>query len=52
VKLVQDTGARIVARQADVRDRAALTNALQAGLDEFAPRHRRRQCWHRPDAGQ
>lgn len=35
VKLVEDTGARIVARQADVRDRAALQTALQAGLDEF-----------------
>lgn len=34
-KLVEDTGARIVARQADVRDRAALDAALQAGLDEF-----------------
>jgi SDR family mycofactocin-dependent oxidoreductase len=35
VKLVEDTGARIVARQADVRDPAALAAALQAGLDEF-----------------
>jgi SDR family mycofactocin-dependent oxidoreductase len=35
VKLVEDMGARIVARQADVRDRAALSSALQAGLDEF-----------------
>ena len=35
VKLVEDTGARIVARQADVRDRASLSSALQAGLDEF-----------------
>ncbi|MBV9091659.1 MAG: mycofactocin-coupled SDR family oxidoreductase [Mycobacteriaceae bacterium] len=35
VKLVEDAGARIVARQADVRDRASLTIALQAGLDEF-----------------
>ena len=35
VKLVEDTGARIVARQADVRDRAGLRSALQAGLDEF-----------------
>jgi SDR family mycofactocin-dependent oxidoreductase len=33
VKLVEDTGARIVARQADVRDQEALKNALQAGLD-------------------
>lgn len=35
VKLVEDTGARIVARQGDVRDRRALAAALQAGLDEF-----------------
>jgi SDR family mycofactocin-dependent oxidoreductase len=35
VKLVEDTGARIVAKQADVRDRASLSAALQAGLDEF-----------------
>ncbi|GFG76382.1 mycofactocin-coupled SDR family oxidoreductase [Mycobacterium botniense] len=34
-KLVEDTGGRIVARQADVRDRASLSSALQAGLDEF-----------------
>lgn len=35
VKLVKDTGARIVAREVDVRDRDALSTALQAGLDEF-----------------
>ena len=35
VKLVEDTGARIVAQKADVRDRTSLTAALQAGLDEF-----------------
>ncbi|MGV0834764.1 mycofactocin-coupled SDR family oxidoreductase [Mycolicibacterium thermoresistibile] len=35
VKLVEDLGGRIVARQADVRDRNALQQALQAGLDEF-----------------
>jgi SDR family mycofactocin-dependent oxidoreductase len=35
VKVVQDAGARIVARQADVRDRDGLATALQAGLDEF-----------------
>ena len=35
VKLVEDTGARVVARQGDVRDRASLSAALQAGLDEF-----------------
>src|ERR1700712_1761624 len=33
VKLVEDTGARIVANQADVRDRAALKTALKAGVD-------------------
>jgi len=35
VKLVEDTGARIVAARGDVRDRASLSTALQAGLDEF-----------------
>ncbi|PEG36361.1 SDR family mycofactocin-dependent oxidoreductase [Mycolicibacterium agri] len=35
VKLVEDAGARIVAQEADVRDREQLTTALQAGLDEF-----------------
>jgi SDR family mycofactocin-dependent oxidoreductase len=35
VKLVEDTGSRIVAKQADVRDRASLKSALQAGLHEF-----------------
>jgi SDR family mycofactocin-dependent oxidoreductase len=35
VKLVEDTGGRIVARQGDVRERASLSSALQAGLDEF-----------------
>jgi SDR family mycofactocin-dependent oxidoreductase len=35
VKLVEDTGARIVARQGDVRDRTSLSAALQAGLDQF-----------------
>ena len=35
VKLVEDAGARIVARQGDVRDRDSLSAALQAGLDEF-----------------
>jgi SDR family mycofactocin-dependent oxidoreductase len=33
VKLVEDTGARIVARPADVRDRAGLSTALHAGLE-------------------
>ncbi len=36
VKLVEATGARIVAAQADVRDRAALQRALQTGLEEFS----------------
>ncbi len=35
VKLVEETGARIIAKEADVRSRASLTEALQAGLDEF-----------------
>jgi SDR family mycofactocin-dependent oxidoreductase len=35
VKLVEDTGARIVAQQADVRDKESLRTALQAGLGEF-----------------
>ncbi|BBZ23529.1 mycofactocin-coupled SDR family oxidoreductase [Mycolicibacter hiberniae] len=34
-ELVERTGARIVARQADVRDQAALGAAVQAGLDEL-----------------
>ena len=38
VKLVEDTGARIVATQADVRDRAALKSALMAGVNEFGGR--------------
>ena len=35
VKLVEDTGSRIVAKQGDVRDRGSLSAAVQAGLDEF-----------------
>src|SRR5215510_14894056 len=35
VKLVEDTDARIVAKEADVRDRDALDHALQAGLAEL-----------------
>jgi len=35
VKLVEDTGARIVAREADVRDRAALKTALREGIEEL-----------------
>lgn len=35
VKLVEDTGAHIVAKQGDVRDRASLLAALRAGLDEL-----------------
>ena len=38
VKLVEDTGARIVATQADVRDRAALKTALRAGVEELGGR--------------
>lgn len=35
VKLVEDAGARIVARPGDVRERGSLGGAVQAGLDEF-----------------
>jgi len=35
VKLVEDAGGRIVAKQGDVRDRESLSAVLQAGLDEF-----------------
>ena len=35
VKLVEDTGARIIALQADVRDRAGLKTALTEGVSEF-----------------
>ena len=35
VELVEDTGARIVAKEADVRDRASLGKALQAGVEEL-----------------
>ncbi len=38
VKLVEDTGARIVALQTDVRDRAALKTALTAGVEELGGR--------------
>ncbi|MGE2713508.1 mycofactocin-coupled SDR family oxidoreductase [Mycolicibacterium litorale] len=38
VKLVEDTGARIVAAQADVRDRAALKSALIAGVETLGGR--------------
>lgn len=35
VKLVEDTGRQIVAIKADVRDRAAVQNALDRGLEQF-----------------
>ncbi|MCG7610830.1 mycofactocin-coupled SDR family oxidoreductase [Mycobacterium sp. CnD-18-1] len=35
VKLLEDTGARIVALQADVRDEEALRAALQTGMDQL-----------------
>ncbi|BCI52800.1 3-ketoacyl-ACP reductase [Mycolicibacterium litorale] len=38
VKLVEDTGARIVASQADVRDRTALKSALIAGVEQLGGR--------------
>ena len=37
VKLVEETGARIVALEADVRDRAGLRTALQQGIDDLGP---------------
>ena len=51
VKLVEDTGARIVAQQADVRDQEALKNALQAGTRRTRPPgHRGRERRYRADA--
>jgi SDR family mycofactocin-dependent oxidoreductase len=38
VKLVEDTGARIVATQADVRDRASIKNALKSGVEQLGGR--------------
>lgn len=38
VKLVEDTGARIVAVQADVRDRGALEAALRTGIEQLGDR--------------
>ncbi|MDT5402544.1 MAG: hypothetical protein QOK33_5775, partial [Mycobacterium sp.] len=38
VKLVEEAGARIVAQEADVRDRAALKTALKAGVEELGGR--------------
>ncbi|MHA7663612.1 mycofactocin-coupled SDR family oxidoreductase [Mycolicibacterium sp. HS_4_1] len=38
VKLVEENGARIVAAQADVRDREALKAALKAGVEELGGR--------------
>src|ERR1041384_6044438 len=38
VKLVEDTGARIVATQADVRDRASLKSALVSGVEQLGGR--------------
>lgn len=35
VKLVEDAGARIVAREADVRDRSALKSAIYQGIEEL-----------------
>ena len=51
VKLVEDTGARIVAREADVRDRDALTDCAAGRARRIRPaRHSRRQRRHRSDA--
>jgi SDR family mycofactocin-dependent oxidoreductase len=38
VKLVEDAGARMVAQEADVRDRASLKTALNAGVEELGGR--------------
>ncbi|MDT5109586.1 MAG: hypothetical protein QOE20_1476, partial [Mycobacterium sp.] len=38
VKLVEEAGVRIVAQEADVRDRAALKTALKAGVEELGGR--------------
>jgi SDR family mycofactocin-dependent oxidoreductase len=38
VKLVEDAGARMVAAEADVRERASLKTALKAGVDELGGR--------------
>jgi (+)-trans-carveol dehydrogenase len=37
VKMVEQTGRRVIARQADVRDQAALDAAVAAALDELGP---------------
>ena len=52
VKLVEDTGARIVAREADVRDRDGAEHRVtgRSGRVRQA-RHRHRQRGHRPDGG-
>src|SRR6195952_439308 len=38
VKLVEDTGVRMVAQSADVRDRASLRSALKAGVEQLGGR--------------
>ncbi len=44
VELVEDAGGGIVARQGDVRDRASLSVALQAGLEFAIAHHCRSHC--------
>jgi hypothetical protein len=47
-RLVKERGRRILAQQADVRERAELCDALEAGP---ARRHRRQRGHHADDAG-
>ncbi len=50
VKLVEDTGARIVAQQADVRDQCGARDCAAGRSRRIRPAgHRRRQCRHRTD---
>lgn len=35
VRLIESAGSSVIARQADVRDRAALADAVRAGMEEF-----------------
>lgn len=51
VRLVEKTGKRIVAAQADVRERAQLVATLKTGLAEFGKLHRHRQRRHYSDTG-
>ena len=51
-RLVEKEGQRVVTAIADVRDRAALSAAIDQGVAEFGqPRHRGRQRRHLPADG-